>query len=44
MLLCRQRRQDAERIARMVEHVKLSEEENFLDRYVAELQLRSWTG
>ncbi len=43
MLLCRNRREDAERIARRIEHVKLSEEEDFLDRYVQELYLRSWS-
>ena len=43
MLLCRERRADAERLAPTIEHVKLSEEENFLDRYVAELQLGRWS-
>ncbi len=42
MLLCRERRADAERLARTIEHGKPSEGENFLDRYVAELQLGSW--
>jgi len=42
MLLCRERRADAERVAPRVEHVRLSEEENFLDRYVAQLQLGRW--
>jgi uncharacterized 2Fe-2S/4Fe-4S cluster protein (DUF4445 family) len=42
MLLSRDRREDAERIAPQVEHVKLAEEEDFLDRYVQELYLRGW--
>jgi uncharacterized 2Fe-2S/4Fe-4S cluster protein (DUF4445 family) len=42
MLLSRKRRQDAERLAPTIEHVKLSEEEGFLDRYVAQLQLGRW--
>jgi len=42
MLLSRERREDAERIAPQVEHVKLAEEEDFLDRYVQELYLRGW--
>ena len=42
MLLCRERREDAERIAPRIEHVKLSEEENFLDRYLQELYFRRW--
>jgi uncharacterized 2Fe-2S/4Fe-4S cluster protein (DUF4445 family) len=42
MLLCRQRREEAERIAPRIEHIKLSEEENFLDRYVEGLYLRRW--
>ena len=42
MLLCRERREDAERIAPQIEHVKLSEEEGFLDRYVQNLYLRHW--
>ena len=42
MLLCRRRREDAENIAPRIEHVKLSEEEGFLDRYVQELSLRRW--
>jgi len=29
-------------LSRQIEHVKLSEEENFLDRYVEELNLRHW--
>ena len=44
MLLSRERREDAERIASRIEHVKLSEGENFLDRYVAQLQLGYWPG
>jgi len=43
MLLCRKRREDAERIAPRIEHVKLSEEEGFLDQYVQELYLRRWS-
>lgn len=43
MLLNRERREDAERIAPRVEHVRLSEEEDFLDRYVQELSLRHWS-
>jgi uncharacterized 2Fe-2S/4Fe-4S cluster protein (DUF4445 family) len=43
MLICRQRREDAERIAPMIGHIKLAEEENFLDRYVAGLYLRRWS-
>jgi uncharacterized 2Fe-2S/4Fe-4S cluster protein (DUF4445 family) len=42
MLLCRQRRNDAERIAPKIEHVKLSNEEDFLNRYIKELHLRPW--
>jgi uncharacterized 2Fe-2S/4Fe-4S cluster protein (DUF4445 family) len=42
ILLCRQRREDAERIAPRIEHIKLSDEEDFLDRYVRELYLRRW--
>ena len=42
MLLSRERRWDAERIAPKIEHVKLSEEEDFLERYVEELNLRYW--
>lgn len=42
MLLCQERRKDAEGIAPRVQHVKLSEEENFLDRYLDELYLRRW--
>jgi uncharacterized 2Fe-2S/4Fe-4S cluster protein (DUF4445 family) len=42
MLLCRQRREDAERLAPAVVHVKLSEQEGFLDSYVAQLQLGRW--
>jgi len=42
MLLCRQRRADAEWIAPRIEHVKLSEEKDFLDRYVEQLYLRRW--
>jgi uncharacterized 2Fe-2S/4Fe-4S cluster protein (DUF4445 family) len=42
MLLCRQRRADAERIAPRIEHVKLSDEEDFLDRYIQQLYLRRW--
>jgi uncharacterized 2Fe-2S/4Fe-4S cluster protein (DUF4445 family) len=43
ILLCRKRREDAERIAPCIEHVKLSEEEDFLDRYIQELYLRRWS-
>jgi uncharacterized 2Fe-2S/4Fe-4S cluster protein (DUF4445 family) len=43
ILLCRKRREDAERIAPRIEHVKLSEEEDFLDRYIQELYLRRWS-
>jgi len=43
MLLCRSRREDAERIAPRIEHVKLAEEEGFLDRYVQALYLRRWS-
>jgi uncharacterized 2Fe-2S/4Fe-4S cluster protein (DUF4445 family) len=42
MLLCRERRADAERIASQIEHVKLSDEEDFLERYVEQLYLRRW--
>jgi len=42
MLLCRQRRADAEWIAPRIEHVKLSEDKDFLDRYVEQLYLRRW--
>jgi len=42
MLLNQQRREDAERIAPQVEHVRLSEEEDFLQRYVQELFLGRW--
>ena len=42
ILLSRGRREDAERIAPQIEHVKLSEEEDFLDRYIKELYLRRW--
>jgi uncharacterized 2Fe-2S/4Fe-4S cluster protein (DUF4445 family) len=42
MLLSRQRRDDAERLAVEIEHVKLFEEENILDRYVGELGLKRW--
>ncbi|NPV06853.1 MAG: DUF4445 domain-containing protein [Anaerolineae bacterium] len=42
MLLSRERRADAERIAPRIGHVKLSEEADFLDRYVRELYLRPW--
>ncbi len=42
MLLSRQRRADAERIVSRIEHVKLSEQEAFLDEYVEELYLRRW--
>jgi uncharacterized 2Fe-2S/4Fe-4S cluster protein (DUF4445 family) len=42
MLLCRERREDAERLAPRIEHVRLAEEENFLDRYVKELSLGRW--
>ena len=41
MLLSYERREDAERIAPRIEHVKLSEED-FLDRYINELYLRRW--
>jgi uncharacterized 2Fe-2S/4Fe-4S cluster protein (DUF4445 family) len=42
MLLCRQRRADAERIASRIEHIKLSDEADFLDRYIEQLYLKSW--
>lgn len=42
MLLSRTKRRDAERIAGRIEHVKLSEEEGFLDRYVQALSLGRW--
>jgi uncharacterized 2Fe-2S/4Fe-4S cluster protein (DUF4445 family) len=42
MLLNRQRRADAERIAPRIEHIKLSEEADFVDRYIEQLYLRSW--
>jgi uncharacterized 2Fe-2S/4Fe-4S cluster protein (DUF4445 family) len=42
MLLSRERREDAERIAPQIRHVRLSEEEDFLDRYVEGLHLRRW--
>jgi len=42
MLLCQERREDAERIALRIKHVKLSEEENFLNLYLKELYLRRW--
>ena len=43
MLLSRKRREDAERMAPRIEHVKLSEEEDFLDQYVKQLYLRRWS-
>ena len=43
MLLCRQRRADAERIAPRIEHVKLGDEEDFMERYVEQLYLRRWS-
>jgi len=42
MLLSCERREDAERVAPIIEHVRLSEEEDFLDRYINELYLRPW--
>ena len=42
MLLNRERRKDAERIVLRIEHVRLSEERDFLDRYVEQLYLRRW--
>jgi uncharacterized 2Fe-2S/4Fe-4S cluster protein (DUF4445 family) len=42
MLLCRQRRADAEWIVPRIEHVKLSEEKDFLDRYIEQLYFRRW--
>jgi len=42
MLLSRAKRRDAERIVGQIEHVKLSEEDGFLDRYVQELSLGRW--
>jgi uncharacterized 2Fe-2S/4Fe-4S cluster protein (DUF4445 family) len=42
MLLCQKRREDGERIAPRIEHVKLSEEENFLDRYIEALYFGRW--
>jgi uncharacterized 2Fe-2S/4Fe-4S cluster protein (DUF4445 family) len=42
MLLCRQRRADAEGIAPRIEYVKPSEEKDFLDRYIEQLYLRRW--
>jgi uncharacterized 2Fe-2S/4Fe-4S cluster protein (DUF4445 family) len=42
MLLCRERREDAERLAHQIEHVRLAEEEDFLERYVKELSLGRW--
>ena len=42
ILLCQERREDAERIAPRIEHVKLSEEEDFLDRYIKALYFRRW--
>ena len=42
MLLSRAKRRDAERIVGQIEHVKLSEQEGFLDRYVQELSLGRW--
>jgi len=42
MLLSRERRAEAEQIAPRIEHVKLSEDEDFLDRYINELYLRCW--
>ena len=42
ILFSRERREDIERIALQIEHVKLSEQENFLDRYIEELYLRRW--
>ena len=42
MLLSRERREDAERLASKIEHVKLFEEKNLLDLYINELALRPW--
>jgi len=42
MLLCRERREDAERIAPRIEHVKLSEQKDFLDQYMEALSFRPW--
>ncbi len=42
MLLCGERREDVERIAPQIEQVKLSEEEDFLERHVEELNLGYW--
>ena len=43
MLTSRTKRRDAERIVERIEHVKLSEQEDFLDRYVRELSLGRWS-
>lgn len=42
MLLSRERREAAGRLAGEIEHVKLFEEENLLDLYVSELDLQCW--
>ena len=42
MLLCRARRADAERIAPQIEHVKLSDEADFLERYIEQLHFKPW--
>jgi len=42
MLLSLERRADAEGLARRIEHVRLSEEEDFLNRYVDQLYLKRW--
>ena len=42
ILLSQERRADVERIAPRVQHVKLSEGEGFLERYVNELYLKPW--
>lgn len=42
MLLSRKKREDGERLAKQIEHVKLFEEENLLERYVNELSLKKW--
>jgi len=42
MLLCQKKREDSERIAPQIEHVRLSEEENFLDQYIEALYFGRW--
>jgi uncharacterized 2Fe-2S/4Fe-4S cluster protein (DUF4445 family) len=42
MLLSRRKREEAEKLAPVIEHVKLFDEENLLDLYVSELSLKSW--